>query len=141
MIRFSGVDIVLHRRLGADPIRRGIAAALSVETAKVSVIDDVAHYPERAAADVVCVTTAISGDFAEVVSIQCEPKELPFASILEVVQRESSALGTAVLAPDDGPDPYVMWLVQPHLAPRQVSLDAAAFEDDRYEILDARNHA
>lgn len=134
MIEFNGIDILLDRRLGADQIRQGVAAVLSVEPCRVSVIDDVADYPERGSADVVSVVTPTSGEFAAVVSIQCEPMTLPFVNVWEVVEQLSAVLEAKVLVPSDGPDPYLMWLVQPDLPRRLVSLDADALEDDRYEI-------
>lgn len=134
MIEFGGIDIVLDRKLGDERTRDGVAAALSVETARVVVIHDMAQYPERQSADVVCVVTQTSGDFAEVVSIQCAPMKLPFARILDVVARLSSALQVRILAPDEGPNPYFMWLVEPEHSPIQVALDEAALEDERYEI-------
>ncbi len=60
--------------------------------------------------------------------------KLPFADVLEVAERLSSAFETKILAPSDGPDPYLMWLVQPDFPRRHVSIDEAAFENERYEI-------
>lgn len=131
---FSGIDIVLDRTLDADQIRRGIADVLSVEPDRVSVIDNVAEYPERGSADVVNVVTPVSGDFAAVVSINCEPLTLPFADVLDVVEQLSASLKIKILVPFDGPDPYLMWLIQPDLPRKLVGLDVDALAADSYEI-------
>lgn len=138
MIVFDGIDIVVDRELGPDGLRRGIADVLSVPPGRVSVILDVAEYPERGDADVVCIVTGTSGQFATVISIQCDPIELPFSDFLEVAQCLSAAFEVTMLAPGDGPDPYTMWLVQPHAPRKKVGLVEAALQDDRYEIRGAR---
>jgi len=139
MTEFDGIDIVVDRQLGPDEVRQGITGVLSVEPGRISVISDVADYPERGDADVVCVVTPTSGEFAAVISIQCDPVEVPFSDILEVVQSLSSVFEATVLAPDDDPDPYTMWLVQPHAPRKKVSLDEAALEEERYEVRGARD--
>ena len=136
MMAFTGIDVVLEQKLETDRIRQGVAAALAVEFGRVSVIEDVADYPERDAASVVCVVTPTSGEFADVVSIQCESLKLPFTDALAVAEQLSSTLETRLLVPADDPNPYLMWLVQPDLSRRQVFMDEAAFEHDRYEIRD-----
>lgn len=104
---------------------------MSVDAARVAVIRDV---PEREVADIVCVVTPTSGDFVELVSIQCAPMELRIVGVLEVVQHLASVLQAKILAPDEGPNPYLMWLVEPDRQPRRVALNEAALENDRYEV-------
>lgn len=135
MIEFRGIDIVLDRSPGKDRIRDSIAVVLSVEPARVAVVHDMRHYPEQRTADVVCVVTPTSGDFAEVVSIQCESMKLGFGHALEVVSQLSSILPARILAPDDSPDPYRMWLVEPSRTPVRVALNETALDAERYEIL------
>ena len=133
-MEFRGVDVVVDRRLGVEEIRQGVAAVLSVELGRVSVIDDIAEYPERGDADVVCVITPMSGEFVAVISIQCEPVEVSFSNVLETVQQLSSSLRVTLLAPDSSPDPYSMWLVRPSFPPQRVSLDESALARERYEV-------
>jgi hypothetical protein len=134
MTVFSGVDVVIDRQVGEDEIRESLAHVLPIDAARISVIDDVAKYPERTAADIVCITTSSAGEFAQVLSIQCEPVELPGRSTADVLQQLATTLNAKLLMPDEGDDPYVMWLLQPRLAPRRVALDEAALDEDRYEI-------
>jgi hypothetical protein len=39
-----------------------------------------------------------------------------------------------LLAPDDGVNPYLMWLLVPGAPRRKVSLDVTAFDEGGYEI-------
>lgn len=135
-MRFHGVDVLTQSRVEAGRLRQGVASVLSLEGHRVSVIRDVACYPERGAADVVCVVTPIQGDFSDSVSIQCDPIEAPVSSIIEFAQRLSVALGSAVLVPDEGHDPYVMWHVDLSGGCRKVSLDESALESDTYKVRD-----
>lgn len=134
MIEFSGIDIVLDRMAGDDQLRNAVAATLSIEAARVAVIHDMADYPEGEAADVVCVLTQASGEFIQVVSIQCEPVTLRDAAILDVVGRLSSVLHARILAPDEGPDADLMWLLEPGRAPVRVELDADALDGGAYQL-------
>ena len=136
MILFSGVDVVVDRRLGDDEIRECLAQATPVGKERISVIDDVANYPAQSAADIVCVVTPNPGQFSLVLSIQCEPLELPGERTADLIHQLATILEAKILMPDDGDDPYVMWLVQPNAAPKRVALDEAAFDEDRYEIRD-----
>jgi hypothetical protein len=126
------VDLVVERHLSSQEISDGIAKVLSIEPTRVAVIEDMAEYPNRAAADVVCVATPALGQFAQVLSIQCRP--MAVGSYIEVSQRVADTLKVAVLVPSEGSDPYVMWLVRPNIGPELVSLNAAALDDDRYIV-------
>lgn len=139
MTVFSGVDVVIDRKLDDDEIRECLAHVFAINAARVSIIDDVAKYPERTAADIVCITTLNPGEFVQILSIQCEPIELPERSVADVFQQIASILNVRLLMPDEGEDPYVMWLLQPHLAPRRVALDVAALDEDRYEIRESHD--
>lgn len=139
MTVFSGVDVVIDRKLDDDEIRECLAHVFAINAARVSIIDDVAKYPERAAADIVCITTLNPGEFVQILSIQCEPIELPERSVADVLQQIASILNVRLLMPDEGEGPYVMWILQPHLAPRRVALDVAALDEDRYEIRESHD--
>lgn len=134
MIVFSGIDIVIDVRLRPDQIRDAVASAVSVPARRVAVIYDLAKYPARESADVVCVVSGAAGHFVELISLQCEPMTLPFLHALDVVARFCSTVRVKALAPDDGPDPYLMWLVEPDRPPSQVAVDPAALDDHRYVI-------
>jgi hypothetical protein len=139
MTVFSGVDVVIDRKLDDDEIRECFARVFAINAARVSIIDDVAQYPERTAADIVCITTLNPGEFVQTLSIQCQPIELPERSVADVLQQIASLLNVRLLMPDEGEDPYVMWLLQPRLAPRRVALDVAALDEDRYEIRESHD--
>jgi hypothetical protein len=140
MIMFSGIDILLDQTLGRDQLCHGVSAVLSVPAARVAVIHDVAQYPERGTADIVCVVTPTTGDFVELVSIQCETMVLRDVTVIDLVQRLASQLQAKILAPVDGPDPYLMWLVEPHREPRHVGLNVAALDQNRYELSSGPGH-
>jgi hypothetical protein len=135
MIQFDGIDLVSSRSIPAPLIRRGLGIALGVPAERISVIDDVAKYPHPGQANVVCVISALRGDFPLMISIQCQPMAIDVMDALGLAQQISSQLGIALLAPDQGPDPYVMWLVQASAPPVRVSLDAEAFDDNRYRVM------
>lgn len=134
MIDFSGVDIVLEKRLEADVFKEALSKILSLPVHRISVIDDIDRYPERGTADVVCVISPVAGQFAAVLSIQNGPIRLPLETPLEVTQQLASALKLKCLTPKEGVDPYLMWLVLPDSTPAAVALDPKALDEERYIV-------
>jgi hypothetical protein len=134
MIEFKGIDLVFQRLTDRASLRRALAASMQFPEDRVSVIDDMSEYPDRAAADVVCITTPLEGDYSTMVSIQNEPIVLPYDSHLSLAQHICELLDTQCLAADEGADPYLMWLLSPRAAAQRVALDTVALDDGRYEI-------
>lgn len=134
MVEFRGIDVVIERVASDDEIKTALASALSVSQERVAVIDDVAKYPEVSAADVVCVVSPTRGGFASILSIDATCITLPGEDNFGPAQGIAENLRTRCLIPDDGPNPYVMWLISLNQSPRQVSLDVAALDEDRYVI-------
>ena len=134
MIEFSGIDIILERQINDTSIRQALAASLGVPENRVIVIDDMSKYPESAAADVVCVTSSVEGEFIQLLSVQAGRLLLPYDEPLALIQSLCELLGTRCLAPDDDADPYCMWLISPGTARGRIQIDPIAFDDDRYVI-------
>lgn len=135
MIEFKGIDLVFQRLTDGASLRRALAASIQVPEDRVSVIDDMSDYPDRATADVVGVTTPLEGNYSTMASIQTEPIVLPYDSSLSLVQHICELLNTQCLAPDEGANAYLMWLVSPKAAARRVALDPVALDEGRYEIV------
>ncbi|HEX8110292.1 MAG TPA: hypothetical protein VF516_21320 [Kofleriaceae bacterium] len=138
MTEFNGIDIVVQHRSPDASVRRALAAALAVSEERVVVIDDLSNYPEAGAADIVCVSSALKGEFTGLLSIQVERLAVPCETHEQLMRRLCDALGTQCLVPDDKQDnPYLMWSISPGAAPRKIGLDPVAFDEGRYVI--ARN--
>ena len=60
--------------------------------------------------------------------------DLSVGSVVELVQQIASALGASCLTPYESHNPYIMWLVSPSSAPKQIALDEVALDKDRYVI-------
>ena len=136
MIEFSGVDMIAQHQTDDDGVRRALAAALGVPQERVAVVADMNDYPETAAADVVCVTSPVNGEFTLLLSVQVANLSLPYDTRAQLMQRLCELLGMECLVPDDDDvDPYFMWLVSPVNVPRKVSLDPIALDEGRYVIV------
>jgi len=129
------MDVVAEKPVGTETLKRVLAKVLSVSARRIAVIDDMANYPERTSADVVCVITPVAGQYSVMLSIQCNPLDLADGPI-ELGQRLAVELGFRFLLPDDGPDPYVMWMVQPDAPAQTVFLEPEALDGERYVIRD-----
>ncbi len=132
LIEFRGVDIVVERQVDDVRVRLALAQSLLVSEHRVAMIGEIENYPERRTADVVCVASPVEGDFSRILSIQTERLTLPYDTTVELVQRLGRILQTRCLVPNEGLDPYVMWLVSPDGSSERVELDVAAFDEDRY---------
>jgi len=138
MIEFNGIDIIVQHRPPDVSVRRALSAALVVSEERVVVIDDVSDYPEAGAADIVCVSSPLEGEFTGLLSIQVERLVVPCDTHEQLMRRLCDVLGTQCLVPDDEQEnPYLMWSISPGAAPRKIGLDPVAFDDGRYII--ARN--
>ena len=138
MIEFHGVDLVIQDRVDDERVRRVVAMALGVAANRVVVIDDVGDYPESDAADVVCVSSAVGGEFSRLLSLQARGLALPYDAPLQLLQRICDLLGTLCLSPDEhDASPYAMWSLRPGAAPAKVTLDPAAQDHGRYVIVPA----
>jgi hypothetical protein len=135
MIEFKGIDLVFQRLTDHASLRRALAVSIQVPEDRVSVIADISEYPDRATADVVGVTTPLEGNYSTMASIQNEPISLPYDSSLSLVQHICELLDTQCLAPYEGANPYLMWLVSPKAAAQRVALDPVALDEGRYEIV------
>ena len=138
MIQFTGVDVILEDDLSDPVVGRAVASFLGVDAVRVAVIDHGDEYPDHASADVVCVTAGVAGELSRLVSIQTAPIALPDQTSLDARQRLCELLRTRCLIPDEGPDPYCMWLLAPGMPPRQVGVDPDALEEGRYVLGPAR---
>lgn len=135
MMEFNGIDIVVRYRPSDVSVRRALAAALAVSEGRVVVLDDVIHYPEVGAADIVCVSSPLEGEFTGLLSIQAERLVVPCETHEQLMRRLCDVLGTQCLVPDDEQkNPYLMWSFSPGAAPRKIGLDPVAFDDGRYVI-------
>jgi hypothetical protein len=67
-------------------------------------------------------------------SIQTGERELAYESVEALEQRLCEALDSRCLVPDEGDNPYVMWLVSPREARRRVELDPVEYDEERYRI-------
>lgn len=135
MIEFNGIDIILQHRLDDDRVRRALAAVLRAPEGRVALIEDVSHYPEAGDADVVCVSSSVEGEFAQLLSIQVDRLTLPYDMHAQLRQALCETLGTQYLTPDDDDvNPYFMWLVSPGTMPGKVGLDPVALDEGRYVI-------
>ena len=138
MIEFNGIDIIVQYRPPHVSVRRALAAALWVSEERVVVIDDVSDYPEAGAADIVCVSSPVEGEFAGLLSIQVERLVVPCDTHEQLVRRLCDALDTQCLVPDnERENPYLMWWISPGFAPRKIGIDPVAFDEGRYVV--ARN--
>lgn len=133
MISFSGIDLILEQPVSSDALRRAISKTLLIPTHRVSVIYNTEDYPERDAAEMVCLVSTTDGDFQQLVSLQCEPRMLPFRNESELACCLLVELGVCALIPADSIDPYDMYLVNGNTVSR-VSLDATAFDCGKYII-------
>jgi hypothetical protein len=134
MIEFDGTDLIIVKMVDNATLRRALASSLAIPEDRIAVIDDVAQYPESSVADVVCVTSPVSGQFSKLVSIQTKTCRLPHDSSLDLMRQICEPLDTRCLVPDEGLNPYCMWLFVPGEAPRQVGLDPVAMDEDRYVL-------
>lgn len=135
MIEFNGLDIVVQHRMDDDNTRQALAIALGLPEERIALINDVSDYPEAGAADVVCVSSSVDGEFACLLSLQVEHLTLPYDARGQLLQRLCELLGTQCLVPCDGDaDPYIMWSISPGKQPGKVALDAIALDEGRYVI-------
>jgi len=130
----TGVDLVLERPVDVSKVKRALQGVLSVPTEKIAVIYDIAQYPSREAAEVVCVVSTVGGDFGELLSIQTEHISIGCDDMVEFAQRVCSNLGVRCLMPLEGSNPYLMWLLSPDAPPEQVALDVSELDEDRYVV-------
>lgn len=136
MINFNGIDILFGRPVPGADLCRTVAKVLGVASSRVVSISDLADYPAPQAADVVCVSNPIQGDFAQLTSIQSDARQLPYDSVFTLVQTIADKLSVHCIVPDDDPSPYSMVLLEPGQPPRRVSLNAESMDADRYVLLD-----
>jgi hypothetical protein len=134
VIEFKGIDVVAERKIDSAEIRHALMESLSVVEERIIVIYDMGDYPQSGAADVVCVISPVDGEFSSLLSIQTDGLTLPYNGVLELVQRLAEILRTRCLVPDEGLDPYVMWLASPGQPVQRVGLDVAALNEDRYVV-------
>jgi hypothetical protein len=123
---FSGVDIVFARPVPERDLERGVSALLGVPSFRVVVVvvAGAADYPAMESAEVVCVSTAVEGDFTQLVSIHCQPRELRDHTSVSFAQRLAEALSIPCIVPDEGLAPCSAIL----------RLDDEAFSEDRYVL-------
>jgi hypothetical protein len=133
MNNFNGLDIVTERRVEETTIRRAIAVALSLPEERISVTNNITPSP-MAPYDAVCTRTAINGQFAEILAIQCKKRDLPQLSELEVFTQLAHMLGVRCLMADEGPNPYIMWASDSGSAPTRVSMDPVSLDENHYNI-------
>ncbi len=136
MIDFAGVDLIIEKAGNVGVIRGALAKVFALPAHRISIIDDLANYPERNAADIVCVVTPIAGEFAAILSIQNAKMYVPADTLVDVARRLASALGTRCLLPQEGVNPYLMWMVLPDSTASAVALDPDALADERYVLSD-----
>jgi hypothetical protein len=135
MIVFEGVDVIVQHPIHNDDTRRALAVTLGVPEDRIAIIENVTGYPDTGAADIVCVSSPVNGDFAGLLSVQVGHLEVAFESITQLIQRFSGLLSTPCLIPDeDSANPYLMWSIAPGSVPRRVALDPLALEEGRYVI-------
>jgi hypothetical protein len=134
MTVFSGVDIVFARPVPARDLERGVSALLGVPSSRVVVVAGVADYPAMESADVVCVSTAVEGDFTHLVSIHLQPRELRDHTNVSFAQSLAEALSVPCIVPDEGPNPCSVILIEPGEPPEPVRLDDEALDEDRYVL-------
>jgi hypothetical protein len=134
MIEFDGTDVILEKPVDDAAFRHALASSLEIPEDRIVVIDDVGQYPEPSVADVVCLTSTVSGEFSRLVSIQAKTCSLPQHTLLDFMRKFCELLDTRCLVPDQGPNPYCMWLLVPGEAPRQVGLDPVALDENRYVL-------
>jgi hypothetical protein len=134
MIEFNGIDILVRHRPDDASVLRALAAALGVPEGRVALIDDVSEYPKPDAADVVCVSSSLEGDFTGLLSIQVEHLTLPYDTREQLVQRLCELLDAQCLIPEEEENPYIMWLVSPEAASCKIALDPIAFDEGQYVI-------
>ena len=99
MIDFDGMDIVIQTPRDDDQVRRALSTALLMPPERVAVINDVGDYPETGAADVVCVTSPVDGEFTRLLSVQVSHQALPYDSREQLMQRICDVLDTRCLVP------------------------------------------
>jgi hypothetical protein len=134
MTSLVGFDLVVERVVDAEVIRAALAKVFALPAERISIIDDLANYPERGAADIVCVVSPVIGEFAALLSIQSEPLQVPAETPLDVARVLAAVLGTRCLLPRDGVNPFLMWLVLPDSTASGVALDPEALAEERYVI-------
>lgn len=100
-------------------------------------IDDPANYPERDAADIVCVVSPIAGEFAAILSIQSAQMYVEGETLLDIARRLASALGTKRLLPREGSTPICCGVDgSPGSTASAVALDPDALADEHYVLSD-----
>jgi hypothetical protein len=135
MIEFNGIDIIIQHQVDEGRVRRALAAALHVPEGHVALINDISHYPKAGDAEIVCVSSQVEGEFANLLSIQVDRTPLPYDTHAQLMQALCERLGVQYITPDDDDvDPYVMWFVSPGAVPRRVGLDPIALDEGRYVI-------
>ena len=135
MIEFSGMDIIVKQPMPDEHVRQALASALRVSPERIALIDDVSHYPDRQDVDIVCVSSSVEGEFAQLISIQVGRATLPYETTAQLMQLICEQLGTQYITPDDeNENPYVMWVVSPGALPRRIGLDPVALDNGRYVI-------
>ena len=135
MMKFAGVDILIDRRVEANEVQACLAKVFGLDVGRVAVIDDIANYPDRSIADLVCTRSVLEGDFVCLLSMDSRPKVLEFESMVDLVQAISGTLAAKCLVPDDETlNPYAMWLMEPGCSPTRTFLNVDALEREIYVL-------
>jgi hypothetical protein len=136
MIEFGGVDVVAQRRPDDEHLRSALAVVFGIPEDRVLLIEDVSGYEKSAAADVVCLSSSVEGEFTCLLSIDIARCTLPYDTREQLLQRFCELLGTSFLVPDEDINPYVFWLYSAGAVSVKVGIDADALDRDRYLIVE-----
>lgn len=132
MSLFKGVDLLIDCLASFDSLKVALETSLGVARERIFVISDMADYPRRNKADLVCVVTSLKGEFHALLSLQTDGIEADYSTLSEPIQRICNILGCRCLLPDVGPEPYSMLLLSDNMPPERVELDPEALDQGRY---------
>jgi hypothetical protein len=134
MMTFRGVDLILEHSVDTEKLRQALQSVFAVPAECISIINDITQYPKQEDAQIVCVMTPVAGDFTLLLSIQANLVLKGSEDMLALVQLICNDLGCRCLTPDEGPDPYTVWVITPYAPPQRAQLDVMQLDQNRHVL-------
>jgi hypothetical protein len=132
---FAGFDLLAERSLSKDALVEALSQCFGVSAQKVFVADDIEDVVSAGGAELVCVRSAVRGEFREYLSITMRPRPEPVDGKLGFLRRLADRLQSGLLMPEDGVDPFRVWyMASGAQAGVRASLAPGPLDHDEYVL-------